>query len=454
MQELSLPSPSEFFHNPIVADGADPWVILKNGYYWFCYSDGDRSIYVARAESLAAIGSARPLLVWLAPPDSPYGCQTWAPELHELDGRWYIYFTATDPQSREAQHRMYVLESLSEHPSGPYQLKARLAAATDRWAIDGTVLDLGPGRRYFVWSGWDGEQNIQQNLYIAPMKNPWTLATDSANLRQYELPSQGGKAYAELEGGRELALGESLVFAIEVEKSGSYCLEIPYTQRHSLPASLIVSVDGRPACHVQLAPGVGAHWQSAQKKLQLSAGRHELRLEAALLGSAIRGIRLSPYGSDRILISRPTHVWERRGGPPYINEAPQLLRSRHRQNIHLIYSASGSWTDDYALGRLSLQGEDPLDAAAWQKHGPVFTKTDKVFGPGHACFTQSLDGREDWIVYHSARHSGAGWKRQIHAQPFAWNPADEPHFGQAEAPTERLPLPGRLHDRRKWQEGA
>ena len=46
----------------------------------------------------------------------------------------------------------------------------------DRWAIDGTVLQLG-GINYFIWSGVDQFANIDkpQRIYIASMSNPWTL---------------------------------------------------------------------------------------------------------------------------------------------------------------------------------------------------------------------------------------------------------------------------------------
>ena len=47
---------------------------------------------------------------------------------------------------------------------------------TDRWAIDGTVLEATNGSLYFIWSGWPGTSDGLQNLYIAPMSNPWTIS--------------------------------------------------------------------------------------------------------------------------------------------------------------------------------------------------------------------------------------------------------------------------------------
>lgn len=135
---------------------------------------------------------------------------------------------------------------------------------------------------------------------------------------------------------------------------------------------------------------------------------------------------MTPSG-PRVRISSPTYAWEKRGsgGPdklPTINEGPQVLQQGAR--THVIYSAAGSWCDDYCLGRLTLElGGDPINPAHWHKHPePVFEKNETIFGPGHCSFV------DNWIVYHAARHSGAGWNRVIRAQTFTWN-GDTPVFG-------------------------
>jgi cobalamin biosynthesis Mg chelatase CobN len=71
-----------------------------------------------------------------------------------------------------------------------------------------------------------------------------------------------------------------------------------------------------------------------------------------------------------------------------------------------------------------------LDATSWvKKSTPVFSQTSEVYGPGHASFTKSPDGTEDWIVYHSKKNTGWNWDRQVSAQKFTWNANDEPVFG-------------------------
>lgn len=142
---------------------------------------------------------------------------------------------------------------------------------------------------------------------------------------------------------------------------------------------------------------------------------------------------------SRVMISSPEYDWEL-NGHPRINEGLEVLMREGR--VFIIYSASGSWTDDYCLGQLELVGDYPLRASSWKKkETPVFARTKDVFGPGHASFVKSPDGSEDWIVYHAARHKGAGWDRDIRMQRFGWSPDGEPYFGSPVTPGVQLPVP-------------
>ena len=152
----------------VVESGADPWVVRVDGTYYYCHVVDDASVHVRASATLQGIGSAEAVEVWRPP--APL--QTlWAPELHHLDGRWYVYVAADDGDDRN--HRMHVLSA--DTVMGPYVHEGRIATEDDRWAIDGTVLEHG-GRRYFVWSGWaEAHRTQEQRLYIAEMSSPTTL---------------------------------------------------------------------------------------------------------------------------------------------------------------------------------------------------------------------------------------------------------------------------------------
>ncbi|HTR40596.1 MAG TPA: glycoside hydrolase family 43 protein [Pseudomonadales bacterium] len=161
------------FTNPVVSHGADPWVIQWNGKYYFCQSRSN-AVWIDVATNLEAIGKGDWKCVWRPDAKKAWSKEVWAPELHFLQGKWYIYVAADDGDN--ANHRMYVLEGTSMDPAEPFILKGKIAAPGDRWAIDGTVLEMPDGKLYFIWSGWEGTNNVAQELYIAPMGNPWTIA--------------------------------------------------------------------------------------------------------------------------------------------------------------------------------------------------------------------------------------------------------------------------------------
>lgn len=142
----------------------------------------------------------------------------------------------------------------------------------------------------------------------------------------------------------------------------------------------------------------------------------------------------------RVEISRPTYPWETKNNA-YVNEGPQIII--YNGVISLVYSASGSWTNDYCLGLITISNtSNPMNASLWTKRStPIFQSGNGIIAPGHNCFTKSLDGKEDWIIYHSARFSGAGWTRQVRAQKFTWNADSTPNLGSPANPNIPIQIP-------------
>jgi GH43 family beta-xylosidase len=168
---------SATFTNPIVTsrNAADPWIVYRNGFYYFTATTGS-SIYVWKSRTITGIDSGTKVTVWTPPPTGPQSKNIWAPELHFIRGHWYIYYAADD--GRNENHRMYVLESVTDDPQGQYIDRGKIYdRENDRWAIDGTILERDDGSLYFIWSGWEETtDHVAQNLYIAPMSNPWTIS--------------------------------------------------------------------------------------------------------------------------------------------------------------------------------------------------------------------------------------------------------------------------------------
>ena len=310
------------FTNPI-GDGADPWVIRSEGRYYSVQSR-DNGIFVYRSDTLTSLAK-NGVKVW-SPTSSGWNqTDIWAPELHLIDGRWYIYYAAGRPgpsgtDAAFTDQRSGVLESVGTDPQGPYVDKGMLYTGDDIagqtnnvWAIDVTVARIN-GVLYAVWSGWEQNSTTHvtpQHLYIARMSNPWTIAT------------------------------------------------------------------------------------------------------------------------NRVKISSPVESWER-GTQLDLQEGPQFLVNG--TNTFIVYSTRESFLPDYRLGLLRLVSPtaDPMDPASWTKTGPVFTGNPAggVYGVGHASFTTSPDGTENWIVYHAKSVSSPGWAdRKVRTQKFTWNVDGTPNFG-------------------------
>jgi GH43 family beta-xylosidase len=176
------------FTNPIVVPGADPWIQFHQGWYWYTATAGNR-IDLRKSRTLASLRFAEPFTVWRAPGTGPCSRDIWAPEFHFLDGRWYLYFTATDENRADANRRLHVLESIGDRLEGPFVEKGKLAVpGQDEYAIDGTVHRRADGSLYLLWSGREHSERGPQNLYIAAMKNPWTVRPPRVRLSTPDQP--------------------------------------------------------------------------------------------------------------------------------------------------------------------------------------------------------------------------------------------------------------------------
>ncbi|WP_082893630.1 family 43 glycosylhydrolase [Rufibacter ruber] len=182
-----------YFTNPI-AKGADPWFIKKDGFYYSCGA-GKGGIYVAKSDKLTQVGERK--TVWKAPEEGWNAYSVWAPELHFLNGKWYIYYAAAKAPGKPFIHqRSGVLESVGQDPFGPYRDKGMLytgdslqyTGSEPVWAIDVTILPLN-GSLYAVWSGWQKNAKTdatRQHLYMARMNNPWTIGSNRVKISSPE----------------------------------------------------------------------------------------------------------------------------------------------------------------------------------------------------------------------------------------------------------------------------
>ncbi|TDB79035.1 family 43 glycosylhydrolase [Micromonospora sp. KC721] len=170
-------APAVTYTNSLIARRADPWIHKHtDGHYYFTATapEYDR-IVLRRATTLQGLASAAETVVWRRHASGEMGAHIWAPELHFIGGRWYIYFAAgrTDDIWRI---RPYVLENTSANPlTGTWVERGRIALPLDTFSLDATTF-VHNGTRYLSWAQNDPAVGSGTNLYLAPMSNPWTIS--------------------------------------------------------------------------------------------------------------------------------------------------------------------------------------------------------------------------------------------------------------------------------------
>lgn len=168
------------FTNP-VWNGADPWMVKYNNEYIYCYS-ANNSIVISRSEKMTQRGEFKK--IWIAPATGWNRACVWAPEIHFIHNRWYVYYAAGQSGPPFIHQRTGVLRSKTEDVFSDYEDMGVLYTGDDPadpnsnvWAIDMTIFEH-KGRLYSIWSGWIKQETTdatQQHLYISEMENPWTM---------------------------------------------------------------------------------------------------------------------------------------------------------------------------------------------------------------------------------------------------------------------------------------
>ena len=156
--------------NSLLPSGPDPWIVRQGKTYFYMNTLGDR-LAIRKTKNLARLVDAPEVTVWTPPKTGPNAQSIWAPELHRIDGAWYIYYTAAEDGHDDDAHRgIFVLENSDADPTrGTWIDRGRLKTA--HTGIDGTTFSQG-GKRYFVYSPYVGPDS---DLAIVEMANPWTL---------------------------------------------------------------------------------------------------------------------------------------------------------------------------------------------------------------------------------------------------------------------------------------
>jgi len=176
---------------PLILQRADPCILAGgDGYYYFTASvpEFDR-IELRRAKTIEELPDATPRVIWCRHAEGPMSRYIWAPEIHRIDGAWYVYFAAAkgEPDANGVfDHRIYALRNPAANPlEGAFAECGQIDTGMESFSLDATSF-VCRGRRYFVWAQRDYAIEGNSNLYIAEMASPTGLKLPAAMISKPE----------------------------------------------------------------------------------------------------------------------------------------------------------------------------------------------------------------------------------------------------------------------------
>lgn len=185
---IGLFTPTEYDKPIDHSNGGDPFIVEADGEFYYTYTTGG-GIDIKQIKSFDDTTVIREKTVFWAGENGTVG-DIWAPEIHKIDGRWYIVSCArfsetavspgTMPEGKESDIRedyyrySFVMRSKTEDIYGEYEFMG-IIAPDGLNTIDGTYLQKD-GKLYFVYSAY--MYTGYQNLQICEMENPYTLKAD------------------------------------------------------------------------------------------------------------------------------------------------------------------------------------------------------------------------------------------------------------------------------------
>ena len=181
------------YDNPFIESKADPWITKgDDGYYYFTASypmngGGDSNGYsrvtLRRAKTIKGLQTAEEVSIWNWSAAEGVYRYIWAPEIHQINGRWYVFFTGSVEKNNAFGIRPHILvckEGGNPMDPASWSVQRMEASSGDalsftNFSLDMTHFEAG-GQHYVIWAQSVGNSS----LLIATIDpdEPWKLTSE------------------------------------------------------------------------------------------------------------------------------------------------------------------------------------------------------------------------------------------------------------------------------------
>ncbi|KAK0386210.1 hypothetical protein NLU13_6047 [Sarocladium strictum] len=183
-----MASPAVSYNNTLIEQRADPHIVKHaDGHYYFTATVPAYDRVILRsAPTIQGLQAAEEVTIWTRKESGPGSGYVWAPELHHIDDKWYIYVALGG--AGDWRIRPNVLEGTGDDPlTAIWEEKGEVKTDWDTFSLDMSFFEVN-GERYLIWAQDDptwGDSNT--SLMLARATNPWTIAKPAVAISRPDL---------------------------------------------------------------------------------------------------------------------------------------------------------------------------------------------------------------------------------------------------------------------------
>ena len=224
------------YKNPFIEERADPFITRgEDGTYYFTASypalgdelHGYDRIVLRKSSTVSGLSDASEKTVWAAHKEGIMSRHIWAPELHFIGGKWYIFFAAATSNDKW-DIKPYVLRCKGADPYTDNWEELGVVGKTEGdelsfrcFSLDMTYFEH-KGKAYLIWAQIEGDSS----LFMAETskEEPWKIITKPILLSRPEYDWEK-VVYRVNEGAAVLKTEEKVYIFFSASGTGAeYCI--------------------------------------------------------------------------------------------------------------------------------------------------------------------------------------------------------------------------------------
>lgn len=230
-----------------IKDRADPYITKgSDGYYYFTASypmygkddaEGYDRIILRRATDIQSLSTAEEKVIWHEKNSDTSFRFIWAPEIHEINGKWYVLFAASGSKDNvwDIDCHIIMCEGNNPYDDNWIDIGKFKSCDGDNFSFRGFSLDMTHfecnGKHYVSWAQNGGNSNV----YLATINpdKPWETTSPAMLLTKPEYDWE--RVNIPVNEGPSAMIHDGRIFlAFSASATGpEYCLGLMYADVNS-----------------------------------------------------------------------------------------------------------------------------------------------------------------------------------------------------------------------------